>query len=169
VLQIRAARDEDIPAVTHVIKSVYDEYGFGWFPDGYHYDLYHLDEAYWQLGDEFYLATWNGEPVGTAALEIFPAVPANVTEPLTRIEGSDCSLERLYVIASARGKRIGQSLTEFIIQRAKDLNRTGMEIWSDVKFAQAHSLYQKLGAQVVSHRLCDDPDQSPEHGLFLKL
>jgi len=168
-LTIRRATNADQDAVVHVIKAVYDEYGFPWIPDGYHADLYDLEGSYDAMGDEFFLAELDGIPVGTAALEVFPVVPAGVVTPLVRIEGCDCSIERLYVHPSARRKRVGQSLMQHVMDRARELGRTQMEIWSDVTFLEAHTLYEKFGASVVANRLCDDPDESPEYGLSLRL
>jgi GNAT superfamily N-acetyltransferase len=169
MIEIVAAHDPEVADVVHVIKIVYDEYGFGWYPDGYHADLYALDAAYWQQGDEFYVAYLDGQPVGTVAVEFFPQIPVGVQEPLVRIAGCDCSLERLYVLPSARGTGIGRRLTEHVMQRARERGATRMEIWSDVLFEAAHRLYERLGAVQVSERLCDDPLQSPEVGLVLKL
>ncbi|MDX2064521.1 MAG: GNAT family N-acetyltransferase [Fimbriimonadaceae bacterium] len=169
MIEIRPAHDPQSADAVHVIKAVYDEFGFGWFPEGYHRDLYALDASYWETGDEFYLAYLDGAPVGTVAVEFFPAIPEGVTEPLVRIAGCDCSLERLYVLASARGMGLGRLLTEFAMRRASERGATRMEIWSDVQFEAAHRLYERLGAVQVAERLCDDPAQSPEYGLVLAL
>lgn len=162
---IRAAGAADRDLVVRVIKAVYDEYGFGWHPETYHRDLYDLDGYYWAQGDEFFVS----EEGGTVALELFDRIPAGVVEPMVRIEGCDCSLERLYVHPEARGIGLGRDLMAHAIIRARELGRTKMEIWSDKLFADAHRLYEKFGARVVSDRLCDDPEQSPEYGLELVL
>lgn len=170
----RPAAVADTEGVCRVIKAVYDEYGFSWDPDDYHWDLYNLKEAYFDLGNEFYVAELGGEIVGTAALDLFAQIEGQAQqmtqfEGYVRIAGCDCSLERLYVHPNGRRLGVGRTLTEIIINRAKELNRSCMEIWSDKKFVDAHRLYAKLGAVVVGERICDDPEESPEWGLCLPL
>jgi hypothetical protein len=48
-------------------------------------------------------------------------------------------------------------------------HRKNMQIRMDNRFTEAHLLYTKMGAEVVAERICDDPEQSPEWGLELKL
>jgi putative acetyltransferase len=155
--------------VVRVIKAVYDEYGFEWDPEGYHADLYDLDGYYTRRGDRFYVALQDGVVQGTGALELFPAHPAEFANPLPRIEGCDCSIERVYVHPEARRQGIGLAITQRVIQDARDLGRSKMESWSDKRFTEAHLLYQKMGAEVVAERICDDPEESPEWGLALRL
>lgn len=173
-IEIRRATNADIEAVVGVIRPVYDEYHFEWDPGRYHADLYDLEAAYDQKGDEFYVAEVEGKVVGTVALERFPTVPGEPFaivphEGYLRVGGVDCSLERLYVHPSARRLGVGTACTEFIIALAKADGRTLMELWSDKKFGDAHRLYQRFGARVVGERICDDPDESPEWGLAIPL
>jgi putative acetyltransferase len=168
-LHLRQATAQDQPEVIRVIKAVYDEYGFDWDPEGYHSDLYSLEESYAARGDFFYVGVFDGEVRGTAALEIFTEIPSGIVAPMVRIAGSDCSIERVYVDPLARRKGIGRALSEYVIAEAKGRGRRQMEIWTDKRFTEAHRLYQSLGAEIVAERLCDDPEQSPEWGMMLRL
>lgn len=173
-MSLRVATNRDVADVVRVIRAVYDEYGFPWEEAGYHADLYDLEKAYDEVGDTFFVAEWEGCVIGTAALERFDRIPGPFATTVDfqgyrRIAGADCSIERLYVDPDARRRGAGRALMGHVIDRAKQEGRTGMEIWSDKKFAQAHQLYETFGARVVGERLCDDPDQSPEWGLLLPL
>lgn len=173
-LSIRLATNADVDEVVRVIRAVYDEYGFAWEEGGYHADLYDLEGAYFQVGDLFYVAEWEGEMVGTAALELFPKIPGGQDTVVShngyrRVAGADCSIERLYVHPNGRRKGIGRALMARVVEDARDKGRTRMEIWSDQKFIDAHRLYERMGAKVVGERICDDPDESPEWGLILEL
>lgn len=168
-ISIREATAADRDAVVRAIKAVYDEYGFAWDPEGYHADLYDLDGFYTARGDIFYVASVDGVIQGTGALELFPPHPVGFANPLPRIPGCDCSIERVYVHPEARRRGIGKAITERVMADAKAQGRKKMEIWSDKRFTEAHLLYQKMGAEVVAERICDDPEQSPEWGLELKL
>jgi putative acetyltransferase len=170
---IRLANRSDEPAIQHVIRTVYDEYGWPWDPEDYHQDLYNIDTAYFDKGGMFWVGELDGEVVGTTALEIFPAFPDGDTLVMVngalRGAGCDCSLERLYLLASARGQGIGRKLLQHTIDSAKSAGCSRMEIWSDKKLVEAHALYEKIGAKRIGDRLCHDPDQSPEWGMILDL
>ena len=165
---IREARRGDEEAVVRVIRGVYDDYGFSWDPETYHQDLYDLERFYWDGGDGFYVAEAAGVVVGTVALELFE--PGSLTlSGLARLEGCDCSIERLYVDKGGRNLGVGSSLFQFVLEELRGRGRTQMEIWSDKRFTEAHRLYERFGAKVVAERICDDPDESPEWGLVLTL
>lgn len=174
-MTIRLAAQDDEAAIQHVIRTVYDEYGFPWEPDGYHADLYDLKGYYLDPGDPFWVAEVDGKVVGTVALELFermPGAPSTLHYPpqgLPRIGGCDCSIERLYVHPEGRRLGVGFALTQTVINEARRQGRTQMEIWSDKKFEDAHRLYKRFGAVVVAERTCDDPDESPEWGLIISL
>lgn len=174
VANIRPATRFDSPGVVAVIKAVYDEYGFTWEQDGYHADLYDLDGHYLSAGHRFYVAEIEDCIVGSAALEFFPAIEGELGKlsPIAgkrRLGGCDCALNRLYVHPRARRKGVARALVETVIRDARTSGRGAMEIWSDKRFLAAHALYGRFGAVQVADRVLDDPDQSPEWGLWLGL
>jgi putative acetyltransferase len=160
---------EDHAAAIGVVREVFDEYGFTWEEEGYHADLYDVQRQYLDDGDLFFVARWGGEIVGTAALEFFPAFLIDTFQGEVRIAGTDCSLNRLYVRKKARGAGVGSALLSRIVGEATAKGCRAMEIWSDKRFEDAHRLYKRFGAEVISERVCDDPDESPEWGMRLKL
>ncbi len=170
---IRLASRADEPAIQHVIRTVYEEYNWPWYPGDYHKDLYNIDEAYFSHGGKFWVAELDGKVVGTTALEVFDAFPGEegmvMVNGALRGAGCDCSVERLYVLAEARGHRIGSGLWRQTIQGAKEAGCKRMEIWSDKRLIEAHGLYERYGAVRIGDRLCHDPEQSPEWGMVLDL
>lgn len=172
--RIRPATAADSPAVVAVVRAVHDEYGFTWDPDDYHADLYDIGVHYLGVGHRFYVAEVGDEVVGCAALEVFAPVAGALGEIVeqegtSRIGGSDCALQRLYVHPEARRAGIGTRLFERTLDAAVETGRTAMEIWSDKKLTKSHRLYERLGARRVADRVCDDPDQSPEWGFLLEI
>jgi len=170
---IRLATRADEPSIQHVIRTVYDEYGWPWYPGDYHKDLYDIQAAYFDHGGKFWVAEVDGKVVGTTALEVFDRFPGTegqtIVDGTIRGAGCDCSVERLYLLAECRGTGIGSALWKQTIAGARELGRTRMEIWSDKRLVEAHGMYEKYGAVRIGDRLCHDPEQSPEWGMVLDL
>ncbi len=169
---IRRATASDRDGVIETVRTVYDEYSFAWYPEGYHLDLYEFESHY--LGREvpFWVAEVEGEIRGTAALEPHPYIAGNgvvTVEGVRRIGGTDSSLERVYVHPGARRMGIGRALNLAAIALARESGGRGIEIWSDKQFGAAHAMYRSLGAIEVGERLCSDPEQSPEWGFRLDI
>ncbi|MDI9638797.1 GNAT family N-acetyltransferase [Kamptonema cortianum] len=171
---IRRYRKGDEPGIQSAIKEVYDEYGFLWDPEGYHKDIYSMEEhfrpphAFWVAENAV------GVIVATGGVEIFPPIPGPVGELVQcgknlRVGGADCELVRLYVRPSAREGGIGTQLCEAIIEYAKSEKCRLMEIWSDTQFSAAHRLYKRLGAHVLGMRSCTYPEEYDEFGMSLNL
>lgn len=173
-IEIKTWAPEYTEGVIRTIKAVYDEYNFTWEIDGYHADLYDIQAHYADQGDTFYVALVDGQVVGTVAIERFPLTdgPEGTIiqlDGLRRVAGSDCSMERLYVHPDARKAGVGSALIQHVLNVAKKEGKQGMELWSDKRFGDAHRLYGRFGATVVGDRICFDPDESPEWGLYLQL
>lgn len=171
---VRPARLEDAPAVQHVIRTVYEEYGWPWDPGDYHRDLIEFEANYLTPESDFFVAEVDGEVVGAGGLvvhETVPGTPATEVwhEGVKRIAGTDCEVVRLYLLAEHRGKGLGKALNGAVVSAARARHRKAMEIWSDKRLVEAHGLYQSVGARLVGDRLCHDPDQSPEWGFYLAL
>ncbi len=164
----------DTEGVVRVIRAVFDEYSFTWEEGGYHADLYNLQGHYFDKGHLFWVAVRDDEIVGTVALEFFAEpIPDDCTTSTTykgavRASGADCSLERLYVLPTARNGGIGGRLVQKVIDEAKSSGRKKIELWSDKRFGDAHRLYGRFGGKVIGERICHDPDQSPEWGLVIE-
>jgi putative acetyltransferase len=174
-IAIRPALAADSEAVVRVVRAVYDEYGFIWDAAGYHADLYDLQGHYLDRGHAFWVAELEDRGIiGTVALEFFEALsgqPGTAVEigNTIRLAGCDCALERLYVDPAARRQGAGGLLVETVLQEARRRGRRALEIWSDKRFGDAHRLYRRFGVISVAERICHDPDESPEWGLWIRL
>lgn len=171
--QIRPAKPQDQPQIISLVKTVYQEFNFGWDPDGYHADLYSL-ATHFQAPNAFWVAEENQDIVGCIGLEVFPTLPGipnqiTIVDGQFRIATADCELVRLYVRESQRGKKIGLKLCRTCIEYAQSQNCQTMEIWSDKVLHQAHRLYKSLGAKVIGERLCPPPDEAPEYGMIIPI
>lgn len=174
-VRVLPATNADCPGIVGVVKAVFDEYGFTWEEEGYHADLYDVQSHYAEKGHAFFVAvSESGEVQGTIALRCFDPIPGNPGGVMElngkrRLSGTDCSLDRLYVLPSARKQGLGSMLASAVIEEAKRRGKRKMEIWSDKRFVDAHRLYGRFGAVSISDRILDDPDQSPEWGLVIEL
>ncbi len=158
-MSIRRATSADSAAAAAVVRAVYVEHGFTWDADGYHADLEDVEASF----DGF----WVDERSDECGGGIVGCVGIG-SDPLS-LDGSDCSLERLYVLPEARGEGTGSALLAAALAGARELGHTRMEIWSDKLLVAAHRLYERHGARVVTERVNDDPDASAEWGLLLDL
>ncbi len=147
VTRIRPAATADSAAAAAVVRAVYAEYGFTWDEAGYHADLLDVQAAY----AAFFVAEREDEIVGTAGL----------TE-----RGS---LERLYVLSSARGDGTGSALLRAVAEEARGRGHRRLDIWTDKRLMDAHRLYERFGAWRSGERVNDDPDRSAEWGYTLAL
>lgn len=172
-VEIREATNLDSADIVRVVRAVYDEYGFTWDADDYHADLYDPEQFYIRDGGAFFVAG-DGAVEGVIGLGVHPLISGPFGVPVehdgrTRVGGTDCSLDRLYVLPESRRKGLGDTLSRAVVERARRQGRTAMEIWSDKKFVDAHRLYRRIGGEQVGERICHDPDQSPEWGLVVRL
>lgn len=135
--------------VIAVVQDVHREYGFTWDADGYHRDLYTIRQTYIDTGGMFWAAVDGGQVVGAVGVTI---------------HGEESELHRLYLLKTCRGTGLGWRLLKTAMDYARSKGCTRMIAWSDVKLPDAHRLYLKNGFVQFGQRICDDPDQSLEHG-----
>ncbi|RJE22990.1 acetyltransferase [Aspergillus sclerotialis] len=64
---------------------------------------------------------------------------------LRRNTSTWCEMKRLYVVAGARGTRLGEKLVEAILVRAKELGYRGIRLDTLADMRAAQQLYRKYG------------------------
>jgi GNAT superfamily N-acetyltransferase len=170
---VRAYEDRDQGAVVDAVRTVFEEYGFIWEPDGYNSDLFNVPREY-QHGDAcFWVGEVDGDVVGCGGVLFFPAVPGPLgsltDEKYPRVCGADCEVVRLYVHPRGRRMGVGTALFETVCDEARKRDRKVMEIWSDRLLLDAHRMYERYGAVKVGQRICPPPDETPEWGMYLLL
>ncbi len=140
----------------HVVKSVFDEYGFPFDEDDYDADL--LDPASHYDGKTGWFAVAqdsDGWVVGCVGL--------------TDDGGGLFELHRLYVLAEARKGGTGTRLVQWVFDRARAQGARELVLFSDIAFRDAHRLYTRMGFRCHRFRYAPDPWQSREWGFTLDL
>jgi putative acetyltransferase len=174
-MTIRRASVDDAPAIQALIRSVYQEYGFTWDPQGYHRDLYEFELHYLEPYGAYWVVEEDGQIVGGGGLALqqpCAGEPGSLVEDedgLLVAAGADCELVRMYLRPSTRGKGVGRLIANQILSYARQQKLQLMEIWSDKALTLAHPFYRKLGAEPLGERVSNDPDQAEELGFLLFL
>lgn len=152
---IRRFQPGDERHITYVIKTCYDEFGFTFDPEGYNRDCVQVAQYYAHERSAFFVLEVDGKIVGTGGF-----IPLNEER---------CELRRLYLLKEFRGKGLGREFFAYILQQAHAMGFKEMEIWSDKSLTDAHKLYERFGAERITDRICNDPDQSCEWGYLLDI
>ena len=144
---VRAAQNEDAPAVIDLIARCFAEYpGCVLEVDLEEASLRHLTGRF----DRFWVATTPcSRVVGTIAL--------------AESKGQRIELKKLYVDRHLRGHGIARTLIELVETEARQRNATLVELWTDTRFETAHRVYQKLGyRQTGAERALEDLSDTRE-------
>ena len=130
---LRRAEPGDREGVTHLIDTVYTEYGELLCLEGADADLHDIVGNYDGRGGAFIVLDRGGEVVGShAAL------------PLAERPGV-CTFRRLYLDGDLRGTQWGVALMQWTIDWARDHGMRRVEFWSDTRFERAHEFFERFG------------------------
>lgn len=147
---------DDRDAVVRVVRTVFEEYEFTWDDSDYFSDIRDPQTHYIEAGGMFWVARaegvdnlQRGHVVGCVGLSTH--------------EGFG-ELHRMYLYREYRGRGIGRRLLDTGIDHLKSCGIRRMLLWSDVKFTDAHRLYERNGFKRIGERICDDPDANREYG-----
>jgi GNAT superfamily N-acetyltransferase len=160
----RAARFEVVPydrdrhgdAAWHVVKAVFDEYGFPFDEHGYDADLL-APAGHYDGRTGWFAVAEDGEGRVAGCVAV------------TDEGGGVFELHRLYVLAEARKDGLGSRLVRWAIGRARDRGASNLILFSDIAFEDAHRLYRRFGFRCTRFRYAPDPWQSREWGFELDL
>jgi len=141
--------------VLRLIGGVFAEYGLTFDPLGYDVDLTRIHDEYVSRGGEFWVLEHEGVVHGTVAVVPVSAVAVEI--------------KRVYVHPALRGQGVGRRLVEHAIGWAAGRGHHHITLWSDVKFATSHRMYERLGFVRTGMRDCDDLDRSCEYGFEKRL
>ena len=132
--RIRDAKDEDALDIIELIGSVFGEYPRcvldvdGEMPELRKVATYHREH-----GGAFWLAESAGRVVACAGY-VAAAAPESALE-----------LKKLYVHRRAREAGLGAVFVDRVEQRASEMGKELIELWSDTRFVTAHRFYEKRG------------------------
>ena len=129
---LRPFQDGDTDSIIQLIDSIYQEYGFGICLEDAESDLVSIDEHF-PSGSFMVLVDADDVVLGTVAL-----TPCSERGDVSR-------LNRFYLSSTLRGTEYAGLMLEWAYERARELERYRMELWSDVLFERAHRFYEKHG------------------------
>lgn len=132
-ISIRFAQDDDSSGVIRLIEDVFLEYEDIIFDVELDMpDLRRPASSFSKKHGKFWVAEHDTEIVGSVAVGV------NVLE-------RDSELFRLYVAKGARNLGLGSVLCELVESYATKQGAKQIELWSDVKFEDAHRHYLQRG------------------------
>ena len=137
-VQIRVARRDDVPAIVRLLADdvlgAKREQATDPLPAAY-WDAFDAMTA--QGGNEILVAEDEGEIVGCLQLTVIPG--------LSRMGMTRGQLEGVRVSSSHRGRRIGETMVEAAIDRARELGCRVVQLTTDRSRVDAHRFYERLG------------------------
>jgi putative acetyltransferase len=148
-LVVEPAGAADAPPVIQLIGRVFEEYGFVYDPALEVPDLLAFDSHYTAPRGAFWVIRHDGGVVGSVGVE--------------RLPGGAAELHRLYLDAHLRGKSLGRTLVEAVLDWCRAEGIGHLVLWSDTRFDRAHLLYERMGFRRTGEReIPADPNQSRE-------
>ena len=131
--KIRAATNADVPGITKVISTIWQEFGELVVIEDEERDLLDIETHYFGKGGAFVVLV-NDEGVikGTHA-----ALPKD--------EPGVCEFKRLYLAKELRGENYGHELMDWAIDWARVKKFKRIEFWSDTKYDRAHQFFKRFG------------------------
>ena len=161
-ITLRAVQDEDGVSVAGLIAACFAEYDgcqFSWdeFPEL-------MAPAAWAAsrGTRFWIAEGKGGEIAGCICATPDAGEreAGVQEPDVRVE-----LHKFYVASHLRGSGLAGILIAKVFELARDTSASAIFLWTDIRFARAHSFYEKHGfvRQPGSRLLHDISDTTEFH------
>jgi putative acetyltransferase len=143
---IRVAEDADAAGLIALIGAVYAEYpGCILEVDAEEPDLKAIASAFASRGGNFWVAPGDesGEVVGCVGWVPSAGVPARPLSAPSRW----VQLRKLYVARTERRRGLASELCERVESAAREYGASGIELWSDSRFSDAHQFYAVRGYQ----------------------
>ncbi len=133
-----------------IVRKLFEEYAASLDIDlcfqDFGHELETLPGAYAAPDGAVIVAFSGGEPAGCVALR--------------RFEKTVCEMKRLYVKPEHRGKGVGRSLAQAVIERAREIGYASMKLDTLRSMTEANALYVSLGfTECAPYRL--NPCQCP--------
>jgi putative acetyltransferase len=143
---IRDWLTEDREAAAGVIRTVLEEYGLPWQPELADRDVMEVEEAYLNVGGEFWVVEQDAVVVGTAAYQ-----------PIARGKNA-VEIRKMYLVPAVRNQGLGKYLLQELEKAIaiKDYQEIWLETATILK--EAVKLYERNGyepATGVETARCD--------------
>jgi putative acetyltransferase len=155
---VRGARDEDGDDLAELVGGVFAEYpGCVLDPEGLDADLFRWRTELAAAGGDGWVVRADGRLV--ACVGVAPTEPP----PALSSASTAAELKRLYVHAAARRRGLGGALVGRVEGWARDRGISGVVLWSDTRFRDAHRLYTARGYHDTGRRRdLHDPSDTTE-------
>lgn len=167
MIEIRPVFVADAETLSEVaIRAYSDHYRHFWTDGGEWYlersfSPENLRAELADRGNRFYLAVFEGEPVGFLKTRPDNSLPVFENEKAFEIE-------RIYLMKQAQGKGLGRALMEFSFERARESGKN--LVWLKVmdSSAAAIAFYEKMGFEKCGKVTLDYPVMRKElRGMFI--
>ena len=125
----------DREAVGEIIRTVLEEYGLPFEPNGEDEDALRVEEFYWrsEKGEFWVVLDPNGKVVGTSAF-------------LDRGRGEkSVEIRKMYLLPEARGQGLGKALLQLMEERIELKGYKSMYVQTASVLREACNMYKKAG------------------------
>ncbi len=145
---LRAATNDDCPAIASLVHTVLAEYGLNHEPSGADGDLGDVEFFYAKRGGRFdVLENDRGEIIGCVGL--YP------------VDTHSIELRKMYLRQDARGRGLGKKLLDHAVKTARELGYKRITLETASVLKEAIKLYTKYGfAPFVAQHLVQRCDQA---------
>ncbi|HEX8708071.1 MAG TPA: GNAT family N-acetyltransferase [Pyrinomonadaceae bacterium] len=154
-LELRLTVSEDVPGILALIAEIYAEYDCVLNAEQDERHLLEPGPYFRKRGGEFWVVE---DDAGVIRATAAVALHEDAAE-----------LKTLYVHPSLRRQGWGRRLTELAMEYARRAGKPKMVLWSDTRFAAAHSLYRGMGFRECGERELHDSNNSREYGFEMSL
>ena len=145
MIRIRPATNDDANGIIDLIGRIYGEY------DGVVMDLDGIDAPLRAPAtdiDRFWICELGARIVGTGGCDL---------------KRDHLELKRMYIDPEFRRHGLGRKLVALVEQTAVQKGLGRVELWSDIRFSDAHEFYQRLGYRRTDEtRALHDPSNTVE-------
>lgn len=146
VITFRTASNRDADSVRELVFGVLEEFGLRPDRTGTDSDLDDIERNYLQRGGVFELLELNGRIVGSVGL--YP------------IDDSVVELRKMYFLPEIRGRGLGRSTLERMIEKARELGYRKMYLETAMVLKQAVALYRSFGFEPTDEKHSERCDQA---------
>lgn len=146
VITFRTASNRDADNVRELVFGVLEEFGLRPDRTGTDSDLDDIERNYLQRGGVFELLELNGRIVGSVGL--YP------------IDDSVVELRKMYFLPEIRGRGLGRSTLERMIEKARELGYRTMYLETAMVLKQAVALYRSFGFEPTDEKHSERCDQA---------
>ena len=135
MLKIVPAAKEDLQHIQDLFKEYAESLSFDLSFQDFEHEFSELPDGYVLPEGRLLIAKYGSKVAGCVALR--------------KIDKATCEMKRLFVRKGFRGKKIGKSLAESIVEEARQIGYLRMRLDTTPEMQNAIRLYQTLGFETI--------------------